>query len=203
MAGKKSLKVYQSVSVRPNVLLDIDKGDLSGWDYDALVEMGRSVVEVKGYSQWILGKLAVEVLRRHNELDDYAKQIGMARGTLWNYASVYRRFTEKNPNFNPDVYYGSVPWGVLHLLAHSKVENVGEFLDRMVDEGKTSKEQVYRELKSQESDEEVPRKPRVSFKWDGEKKKWMIKFNMDDWSNIGWDLVGEDLINKFKELFRE
>lgn len=187
------------VSVQPAVLLHIDKVDLSSLSYEELIEMGRSVMEVKMYTQWILGRLGAEVFTRYGEVADYAKKIGTPKGSLYQYVYVYKQFTNNNPDFHPEKYYGSIPWGMLHMVA-TKTDEPEKLLNQLVDEGATSMESAYKKIKEKETGRVIPPKPSVIFQWDDNRGKWMIKFRTQDLPVIGWDLVTDDFIEEIRKL---
>lgn len=202
----KALKQQKPVSIQPEMLKIVDSTDLGTLDYDALVELGRTVSEVKVYAQWILGKLAKSVMeknegepRNYGDLTKYAKDIGQIYEVLQQYLFTYRKFTAEDPQFTPEMYMGSVPWGVLQLVA-MKSDTPVTLLNELVDKGVHSVEHAYREIKTKQTGKTVPTKPRVIFKFDDGSGKWKIKLRPEDLDLIDWSDVKEQLINYLEAL---
>jgi hypothetical protein len=206
MEDNKKKKSTDLVSVQPEVLSIIDKADLLTLDYDALVELGRGVTEVKTYSNWLTGKLGDAIIQCHEthkekygDLVKYASDIGQNHGSVEQYVYAYRKYTKEDPKFSPDNYFGRVPWGLIQLVA-SKSETPGVLLNELVDKGITSMEGGYREIKTRQTGEDVPRKPRVKLVWDENSKKWKIKIKNEDMDLIDWGEVREHLVAYLQSL---
>jgi len=191
-------KLLKPVSVRPEILLDIDKMNLKELTDDDLVEMGRSVTEVNTYAQWLLGRLVDEVAQRQGDIDSYASKIGQRRDKLYQCVYVYRKFVADNPKFNPDNYHGSVPWGMLQYVA-SKSDQPIKLLNELVDKGILTQDGAIRAVKEKETGVKVPPRPRVIWKWNGEKQKWTIKFRIEEMVLIDWDEARDDVLKAVKE----
>lgn len=202
----KALKQQEPVSIQPEMLKIVDNTDLTTLDYDALVELGRTTSEVKVYAQWILGKLASMVMtknegepRAYGDLGKYAKDIGQIYEVLQQYLFTYRKFTAEDPKFTPETYMGSVPWGVLQLVA-MKSDKPVTLLNELLDKGVHSIDHAYREIKTKQTGKEVPMKPRVVFKFDDGSGKWKIKLRPEDLDLIDWSDVREQLIKYLESL---
>lgn len=151
---KKEIAEYELPTMEHLKL--IDSQDLSKASYEELVQMGIDAIEAKGYTQWVLGKLADRIAHPPSEklavegeetattiqpkrtaLKDYANSIGAAYASLTQYAYVYRKYTDIDPAFHPLSYkYGAVPWGVIALVA-SKSDNPIQLLAELHDAGQT------------------------------------------------------------------
>lgn len=198
--NSKKVKDTKLVSVQPEILKIVDQTDLRSLNYNALVELGKGVSEVKVYSQWLLGKLGDVVMDKNKQqgstygnLTRYAKDVGQIYGVLQQYVNTYRKYTREDPNFNPDKYFGSVPWGMLQMVA-MKSDKPVSLLNELVDKGVHSFEHAYREIKTKQTGKKVPLKPKVSFIFNDESKKWRIKidpkyFDLIDWANIKEQLI--------------
>ena len=196
----KSRNKLSPINIRPNILLDIDKMDLKELTDDDLIEMGRGITEVSTYAQWILGRLVDEVAQRRGDIDKYANSIGQRRDKLYQCVYVYRKFIKENPDFSPEKYInGSIPWGMLQYIA-SKSDTPTKLLDKLIDEGILSQPAAIRKIKEDETGITIPPKPRISWKWNMEKKKWTIRFILEEMDLIDWDEARELITEKMKSL---
>lgn len=191
-------KLLKPVNVRPDILLDIDKMDLKELTDEDLIEMGRNVTEVHTYSQWMLGRLVDEVANRRGDIEEYANKIGQRRDKLYQCVYVYRKFIKDNPNFNPDDYHGSIPWGVFWIVAQ-KSDTPTKLLNELIDNGKISQPSAIRAIKEKETGKVIPTKPRVSFRWNEQIEKWTIVFKLEDWELIDWSDAREKGIEILKK----
>jgi hypothetical protein len=200
MANDKPVKTEEAVvSVQPESILFADKSDLDALDYDALVELGRSVSEVKTYAQWVLGKLGDKAMQKWGDLEKYAKDIGMIYEVLQQYMNTYRKFVAEDPAFTPDRYFGGVPWGLLQMVA-TKSDTPITLLNEMVDQGATTIPQAYKKIKEKETGKTLPNKPRVNLKLDEESGKWKIKILPEEMDMIDWTDIKEQLVNYLNSL---
>ena len=190
-------KSLNPISIRPEILLDIDKMNLKELTEEDLIEMGKSVTEVHTYAQWILGRLVDEVAQRRGDIDTYAKAIGQRRDKLYQCVYVYRKFVTDNPKFNPDNYHGSVPWGMLQYVA-SKSDQPIKLLNELVDNGILTQDSAVRAVKGKETGVQIPIRPRVTWKWNEQKQKWTIKFNLEEMALIDWEEAKEDVLKMMK-----
>lgn len=181
------------VSVQPEVLLYIDKTDLDSLEYNDLVELGRSVSEVKMYSQWLLGKLGDKVSEKYGDLTKFSKEINQVYEAVQQYVNTYRKFIAEDPDFTPDKYHGSIPWGMLQLIA-TKTDTPVTLLNELADKGVSSIEHAYREIKTKQTGIEVPKRPKINFKWDGDTGKWKIKLLPEDLDLIDWTDIKNQLV---------
>lgn len=193
-------KALKRVNIRPEILIDIDKMNLKELTDEDLIEMGRSVTEVNTYSQWILGRLVDEVANRRGDIDKYAHSIGQRRDKLYQCIYVYRKFTNDNPEFNPDDYHGSVPWGMLQYVA-SKSDAPIKLLNELVDKGVLTQDAAIRTIKEEETGVKIPPRPRVSWKWNEQKQKWTINFRIEEMSLIDWEEARETVLGAVKDKF--
>lgn len=191
-------KALKPISIRPEILIDIDKMDLKELTEEDLVEMGRNVTEVNTYSQWILGRLVDEVANRKGDIDKYANSIGQRRDKLYQCIYVYRKFTTDNPEFNPDDYHGSVPWGMLQYVA-SKSDAPIKLLNELVDRGILTQDAAIRTVKEGETGIKIPPRPRVSWRWNEQKRKWTISFRVDEMALIDWEEARETVLSAVKD----
>lgn len=198
MAEQSDKKDSELVSVQPEILSFVDKTDLGSLGYDELVDLGRGVNEVKTYSSWLLGKLGDAVMKKYGDLKKYASDISQNLQVIYNYVSAYRKYTEEDPNFSPDRYFGQVPWGMLYLV--SQQDKPVTLLNELVDKGVKSMEGAYREIKQKEGGKEVPRKPKIMFMWNLEIGKWDINLDQKDLDLINWKGVKEMLVNYLNSL---
>ena len=194
------MKSKKLVSVQPEMLKIVDQTDLQSLDYNALVELGKGVSEVKVYSQWLLGKLGDAVVDKNKQqgstygnLIKYAKDVGQIYGVLQQYVNTYRKYTREDPDFSPDKYFGSVPWGMLQMIA-MKSDKPVSLLNELVDKGVHSFDHAYREIKTKQTGQIVPKKPKVGFVFSDDSKKWRIKLEPKDFDLIDWANVKEQLI---------
>lgn len=178
--------IYEAVSVQPEMITTVDKMDLEKQSYDVLVEMGRSVTEIKTFVQWTLGRLGDAVTVKYGDLTQYAKDINYKYETLQQYMNVYRKFTRDNPNFHPDQYMGSVPWGMLQIVA-SSTDKPEKLLNELQDKGIHSQKDAYRAIKEAETGKIIPPKPRAKYVWNAEKEKYTFTFDQRDIDVIDWD----------------
>jgi hypothetical protein len=185
------------IKMNPEILTYIDNTDLDSLTYDDLVQLGREALEVKTYTQWLTGKLGDYISSnktgKYGDLERYAKDINMKYGVLWQYVTVYRRFTEEDPNFSPDAYKGSMPWGVFALVAQHS-DTPATTLNELSDKGVTNIEHAYRELKTKQTGKELPRKPKISLVYSEEANKWRIRMNPLEFDDIDWGDIREQLM---------
>jgi len=181
------------VTIQPELLSMVDRIKLDELDFNALVELGKGVMEVKTYSNWILGKLGDAVSSKYGDIDAYAKAINQNRGVLDQYIYAYRKYTNEDKDFSPDKYYGRVPWGLIQMVA-SKSNTPGKLLNELVDQGATTIPSGYRAIKEKESGQKVPRKPKINFKWDDKSTKWKIQLRPEDLDLIDWRDIKEQLL---------
>jgi len=187
-------KEFEVVKINPSSLRVIDDQNLMEQDYEVLVQMGIDARETKTYSQWIMGKLSFTILeKKHGDLTKYAKDINENYEVLRQYGTTYKRFIEEDPDFHPDKYQGAIPWGVLQLAAN-RSDKPQELVNELHDNGKTSFESAYRDIKSKETGKEIPSKPKASFKWNGETGKYEISISEKYFEVIGnWKEFGAKL----------
>lgn len=192
-------QVTHATEITPDLLITIDKQDLKEVTYEDLIQMGIDLSEVKGYTQWLLGKLGDTVTGSENskkgDLKDYAFKIGQKYAVLNQYVYTYRKFIKEDPAFHPNKYYGSVPWGVLALVA-TKKEKPQTFIEELREQNKeVSLEMAYREIKRQESPNEAepPKKPSISLYWDKNKQLYKLVMDSADFPLIDWSSIKEDL----------
>lgn len=195
-------KQHSPVIIQPSVITQVDKVDLKDMEYDTLVQMGIEVSEVKVYSQWVLGKLGDAVATKYGDLKKYADEIRQKHSVIEQYVKVYRKFTEEDPNFTPEKYSGSIPWGVLQIAA-SKSDNPQALLDDLADKGMEGTIEAtvrgIHELNDPDGDK-VPVKPRIRLRWDTEVKKYKIDLNPDDLDIIDWSDVKDQLRDYLESL---
>jgi hypothetical protein len=202
MPDTKNKKSTDLVSVQPEMLSYVDKmsaTELEEQDYEALVEFGRGINEVKAYSQWLLGKLGNAVSNKHGDLYIYAREINQIPQVMDQYVYTYRKYTREDPNFSPDHYFGQVPWGMLQLIA-SKEEKPITTLNELVDKGIRSIEGTYKEIKTKQTGKEVPHKPRIRLLFNDESSKWKLFLKPEDLDLIDWTDVKEQLMNYLQGL---
>src|SRR3990167_5696509 len=103
---------FEPVEVNVDLLNIIDRQELEEEPYDTLVQMGIDASEIKGYAQWILGKLGSVVSKGgYGTLEKYSKEIRQNYNSMQQYVNIYRKFIKEDPDFTPTKYAGSVPWG--------------------------------------------------------------------------------------------
>jgi len=196
---KEEQNYLEPVSVQPDILMLVDKTDLIHQEYNDLVQMAREVIEVKVYTQWLLGKIGDAVSKKHGDIKKFAEDIelGIKVGSLYQYIFTYRAYTKEDPNFTPDRYHGSVPWGMLQYVGSKSSEPIKK-LNKLIDAGVRTAEGAIRSIKTEENGESIPFKPKVSFKWDIDKKKWVIHISVEDWEVIDWSEVEAELTKALK-----
>jgi len=186
-------KDNELVSVQTDILSYVDKVDLNELGYEDLVEMGRGVNEVKGYSKWLLGKLGDKVAEKYGDLARFARDIKELSGSLEQYVFAYRKYTSEDPDFTPDKYYGQVPWGMILLVA-GKTDKPVTMLNELVENGVVSTEHAYREIKTKETGVNIPAKPKIRLVWNMETEKWKLKVKSEEARLIDWSEVKEWII---------
>lgn len=199
MTDEVAKKDNELVSVQPEVLSYVDKTDLNSLSYDELVELGRGVNEVKGYSKWLLGKIGAQVSVKFGDLAKYAHDIREVYDSLLRYVHAYEKYTKEDANFSPDNYYGHVPWGMILLVAEYS-DNPVTTLNELVDKGVSSAEHAYRELKTKETGKVVGKKPRISLVWNEESGKWKIELKQTDLPLIDWSDVKGQLLEYLETI---
>lgn len=196
-------KQHSPVIIQPSVITQVDRVDLENTEYDTLVQMGIEVSEVKVYSQWVLGKLGDVVSRKHDgQLAIYSKEIRQKVGVMDQYVKVYRKFTKEDPNFTPEKYAGSIPWGVLQLAA-SKSDAPQGLVDDLADKGmEGSIEGAVRGIHeiNDPDGNKVPLKPKINLRWDVEVKKYKIILDPEDLDIIDWTDVKSKLMEYLESL---
>lgn len=190
---------FELVEMHPDLVTSIDKQNLESADWTMLVQMGQDAGEIKTYAQWILGKLGNAVSKKYGDLKKYANEINQNPEVLYQYAFTYRKFTQEDPDFHPNKYSGSIPWGVLQLAA-SKSEMPQKLVDELQDKGVHTAEQAYREIKEQETGIVVPQKPKVSFQWNPEIGKFKINIKPEELDLIDWTDVRQQLLSYLEVL---
>lgn len=195
-------KELEPIEVNPSILTNVDAYNLEDANYDLLVQMGIDVSEVKTYAQWLLGKLANHVVKKNGDLDKYAQEINQNRNTLEGYMSIYRKYTNEDPSFTPQKYYGSVPWGVLALVAH-KSDTPGELVEELhskSENGRLTLKGTYRDIMKKKTDVEVPKKPYISLKWDINVNKYRLGIDPNELDLIDWSDVKDQLTQYLSKL---
>lgn len=187
------------VSVQPEMLSFVDKADLSSLEYEALVEMGLGVNEVKTYASWLLGKLGDAVAIKFGDVKKYSIDIGQNYTVLWNYTGAYRKYTKEDPDFSPDKYYGKVTWGMIYLVSQNSDKPV-TLLNELADKGVRTMEGAYRAIKTKQTGKELPKKPKLLLHWNEETNKWRIDINEEDLTSIDWTYVKEQLMSYLGSL---
>jgi hypothetical protein len=195
------VRQFDPVEVHVSVVQDIDKYDLLDTDYEVLIQMGIEVSETKIYTQWILGKLGDAVSKKYGDLKDYASKIRQNHKTLEAYVYIYRKFINEDPEFTPEKYIGSIPWGVMHLAA-SKSDKPQELLATLSDKGMDgSIEASVRGIEEiNNPGQVVPPKPKIGLKWSSDAEKYQIKLNPDDLVLIDWSNIKEQLLEYLNTL---
>lgn len=179
-----------------NVIKQIEEADRKNWDSETYITMAMDVSQIKGYSQWILGKLAHEYCedKRYGVVTEFAKQARQDPSSMRVYKSVYERFIQADPNFAPDGY---MPWGV--LLRASESKNPIEIINKLQDSSANTIEEAHRLVKIEQTGKEFPPKPKLKLVFDEESNMWKIILNSDDIPRINWKDVKEQLINYFEQ----
>lgn len=201
MADNAQEKQFEPVIIQPTVIAQIDKLNLDEVEYDTLVQMGIEVSEAKVYAQWVLGKLAHTVTNKYGDLTKYANEIRQKPAVLKQYSHVYRRFIEEDPDFTPEKYVGSIPWGVLQLAA-AKSEKPQALLEDLQDKGmEGSIEGAVRGIHEINNPEDkVPAKPKFSLVWNTDVKKYKMRLNPEDFDIIDWTDIKEQLHDYLESL---
>ena len=142
----------------------------------------------------MLGKIGDAVAEKRGDIKKFVDDIGLGLklGTVYQYVYTYRVYTKEDPNFTPDMYHGSVPWGMLQYVGSTSSEPIKK-LNKLIDEGVRTMDGAFRAIKTEESGEEIPFKPKVNFRWDLGKKKWVISIKVEDWNIIDWSEVEKEL----------
>lgn len=191
----QDIRQFDPVEIRPSIIETVDKYNLLEQEYDVLVQMGMEVAEAKTYAQWVLGKIGDAVSEKYGDLKRYAGDIGMKYEVLKQYVHVYHRFVEEDPNFTPEKYMGSVPWGVLQIAA-SKSKEPQKLVDTLQDKNMAgSIDAGYRGAIEEETGVSVPKKPSVSLRWNAEVNKYRIKINPDQFDIIDWADIKQQLMD--------
>ncbi len=114
-------------------LKNLENTDLGTFDWETLVSAGMEARNLKDYSQWILGKLAmgVEVKFGLDSLGKYASSIGVKRETLKNYRWVYKQWRAEFERPESKVLPNHTSFTVYQVLA-SREDKV-EWLQKAVD----------------------------------------------------------------------
>lgn len=192
--AKQEQRMFEPVNVQPEMITTVDKMDLSKQEYGVLVEMGRSVMEVKTFVQWTIGRLGDAVAVRYGDLKQYAKDINYNYDSLKSYVYVYRKFIKDSPDFHPDKYMGSVPWGMLQVVAGSSERlqmPPEQLLNKLLDEGVNTQTAAYAKIKEKETGKILPPKPKAKFEWDEAKEKYRLSFEQKDLDIIDWEAFKE------------
>lgn len=183
--------------VELELLRDIDRVDRSEWTYEMYVHAGGEARLVKEYSQWMIGKLATEVMDRFKQDEDYAEEIGIPVNSLRTYRYVYQKFTKENPDFIPEGY---LPWGVLQMAAAT--DNPIETLNSLQDKDANTISKAYRVLKEEKTGQSVPIKPKLAVVWDEEKSVWKVKMRLEDIPKIDWSDIATQLTDYLTERYQ-
>lgn len=224
--NKDTQKAIQSYDLTPSDRLkEIDSMDLGKLSFDECVQLGMDVTELRGYSGWIIGKLADRIANPPMEklseegvetdgeikvdlgaLKRFASSIGVAYATVRTYASTYRKYISADPNFHPLNYHGSVNWTIMNLIG-AKVENPVEVLNELHDKGKTgSVEQAavalkeLQEQKNSGTNSDIPAKPKIVLEYEPEKKLFKLVIEPEDFPKIDFMAVKSDLMEYLEAL---
>lgn len=203
----------------------IDKQDLTKVNWETLVQMGMDCWENKGYSQWLLGKLAdrvtnppseklaeegeeteTEVKPKQGALKEYAAAIKANYNSLMQYGYIYRKYISEDPNFHPLKYHGSISWGVLALVG-TKSDQPIQLLEKLHDQNQTgSIEQAAHAIKEIEAEAkgevlpEIPKKPNVRLEWETDRQLYRIVIDPEDFPKIDFSAVKADLLEYLEGL---
>lgn len=218
-------KAIQGYDLTPSERLkEIDSMDLGKLSFDECVQLGMDVTELRGYSGWIIGKLAdrianppLDKLSAEGEETDgeirvdsgalkrFANSIGVAYTTVRQYASTYRKYIAADPNFHPLNYHGSVNWTIMNLIG-SKVENPVEVLNELHDKGQTSSvEQAAVALKELQTPKEgdvsnIPAKPKIGLEYNPSNNLYKLVIDIKDFEKIDFMAIKSDLIEYLEAL---
>lgn len=183
------------IEINTDLIKTINWQELQKANWELLVQMGQDALEIKTYSQWVLGMLGDTVMRKYGELKKYATETRQDYGALRQYMNTYRKFALEDTDFHPNKYYGSVPWGVLALAA-TKSDTPQKLVDDLQKDNKeVSLQTAYREIKRLESPDgkEPPQKPLVKLQWDKNSNLYTLIMNPKDFPSIDWTAVKQDL----------
>lgn len=223
--NKDTIKAIENYDLTSsNRLKEIDAMDLSKMSYDECVQLGMDVTELRGYSGWIIGKLADRIanppLDKLSEegtetdgeikvdlgaLKRFATSIGVAYQTVRIYASTYRKYIQEDPNFHPLNYHGSVNWTIMNLIG-AKVENPVQVLNELHDKGQTtSVEQAAVALKELQTPKEgdvsnIPEKPKITLEFNPNNNLYKLVIAIEDFKKIDFMAVKSDLIEYLEGL---
>ena len=190
---------YKPITIESGIVSIVDKFDLENTEYDTLVQMGIEVSETKIYSQWVLGRLADAVSNRYGDIRKYASEINHNYDALRQYMNTYRKFTREDPEFTPEKYRGSVPWGLLQLAA-SNSDSPQVLVDELHDKGAITIPQAYREIKIKRTGQDVPTKPKIKLQWNSQLKKYDLILKPEDIEKIDWSDIREQLMSFLETL---
>jgi len=196
MARKKKFK-DRPIRVRPQIVLATDEANRKEWDYDTYVVAGQDAAKVKGYTEWIIGKLTSEVVaKKYGDIVRYARDIRIPANSVYVYKHIYERLTEAEPDFFPD---GFVPYGVLQMAAKAKtIEQRKEILKELYAQSVTTMEHGHRVVKEKETGKKVPGKPVFKIKWNDETGTWQALASDKDIDRIDWSVIEKQLLKKLK-----
>lgn len=179
-----------------SALMRVDTEDRSEWGEVDYITAGEEIAGIKFMSQWALGKLAYEYVRKWGDCSHYARQIHVDEKSLIAYRIVYKRIHEQDPEYTPDGY---IPWGVIQMAAdHS--DPIG-MIEELSANSKVTIAEAYRYKKEKETGKSVPTKPKISLKWNEDLEMWQMHMSEDDFEKIDWSLVGKQLGNYLKRLW--
>jgi hypothetical protein len=186
-----------TIELNVDVLKQIEQADRSKWDSETYISMGMEISQIKGLSQWFLGKLASEYceVKKYGMVTEYARSIRQDPSSLRVYKSVYERFQKADANFVPD---GFVPWGVLLTAAGSK--NPVEMVNQLHDASANTIEEAYRAVKVEQTGKELPPKPKLKLQFDEMSGKWKIVLEPNDIPKIDWTDIKKQLTDYFESL---
>lgn len=191
-------KKLNLIEINPSALRRIDETDRSEWKEVDYVTAGEEASGVKFYSQWILGELAYEYVEKWGDCSDYARQIHVDANSLIAYRRAYKKIHEQDPDYVPDGY---IPWGVLQIATETD-DPIGMIEDLSAND-KLSIAEAYRYKRERETGRTVPKKPKVSLKWNEETGLWQISISEEDFGKIDWALIGKQLEVYLRKLWEK
>jgi len=185
----------QNELVNNNIFKQIEDADRTKWDYETYISFAQEVAKIKGYSNWIIGKLASEYSKKWGDVTKFARDARLEPSSVGVYKMVYEKYQQADPTFKPD---GFVPWGVLQMA--STTENPIETLNELHDASANKINQAFAIIKSRQTGKIVPQKPRVKLQFNEEDNIWKIVIEQEDITKIDWTDIKKQLMEYFAKV---
>jgi len=179
----------KTIEIDPEILTNIDSADRTEWNYELYVSVALEVGQVRGYSCWLLGKLASEVEGKWGSIKQFAIDSKVDPSSLRVYKHTYEKFIKQDKNFSPSE---KTLFGLLQEAARTR-DPIGTLKEFEKEEITT--QPAARRFIGQKKGSEYHKKPNIKLSWNDELKQWNLEIADEDLPLINWGGIREKIVN--------